>query len=113
MGGGDFVDGLKQQRTLRDWMNSAISLARVLEIVSLTLALYPDLVRRPSKCRAPAAARSIICHLAIFEVGYTGNEVGIFLHLGPTGVCLTSRRNKKLLKSNSVMLNEIMGSIDK
>ena len=113
LGGGDFVDGLKQECTLRDKMKSVISLTRLLEIVSATLILEPDLVRRPSKSRAPAAARAIICHLAIFELAHSGKEVGKFLHLGPTGVSLASRRGEKILKSDPAMLKEIMGSIDK
>ena len=113
LGGGDFVDGLKQECSLRDKMKSIISLSRLLEIVSLTLMLDPDLIRRPSKNRAPAAARAIICYLAIFEFGYNGSEVGKFLHLGPTGVSLASRRGEKILKSDSVMLKKITGSIDK
>lgn len=113
LGGGNFVDGLKQERTLRDKMNSVISLTHLLDIVSATLMLDPDLVRRPSKSRAPAAARGIICHLAIFELGYNGSEVGKFLHLGPTGVSLASRRGEKILKSDPVMLKGLMASIDK
>jgi len=113
LGGGNFVDGLKLECTLRDKMKSVISLTRLLEIVSTTLILEPDLVRRPIKSSAPAAARAIISHLAIFELGYNGNEAGKFLHLGPTGVSLASRRVEKILKSDPVMLKEIMGSIDK
>lgn len=113
LGGGDFVDGLKQECTLRDKMKSVISLTQLLEIVSVTLMIDPDLVRRPSKSRAPAAARGIICYLAIFELGYTGSEVGKFLHLGPTGVCLASKRGDKILKSDPMMLKDIMHSIDK
>ena len=113
LGGGDFVDGLKQECTLRDKMKSVISLTRLQEIVSATLMLDQELVRRPSKSRAPAAARAIICHLAIFELGYNGKEVGKFLHLGPTGVSLASRRDEKILKSDPAMLKEIFGSIDK
>ena len=77
------------------------------------MLLDPDVVRRPSKSRAPAAARGIICQLAIFDLGYTGSEVGKVLHLGPTGVSLASRRGEKILKSDPVMLNEIMDSINK
>ena len=98
---------------MRDKMKSAISLARLLEIVAAALLLDPDLVRRPSKTRAPAAARGIICHLAIFELGYTGNEVGKFLHLGPNGVSLASRRGEKLLKADPDILKPILTLIDK
>lgn len=113
LGGGDFVNCLKQECMLRDKMKSGISLPRLLEIVSTTLMLNPDLIRRPSKSRAPAAARAIICYLANFELGYTGSEVGKYLHLGPTGVSLASRRGEKTLKSDPMMLKKIMDSIDK
>ena len=113
LGGGNFVDGLKLESALRDKMNRIISLTRLVEIVSISLLLDPDVVRRPSKSRAPAAARGIICQLAIFDLGYTGSEVGKVLHLGPTGVSLASRRGEKILKSDPVMLNEIMDSINK
>jgi len=113
LGCGDFVDGLKQEVNLRDKMKSTITLAQLLDIVSATLGLDPDSVRRPSKSRAPAEARGIICHLAIFELGYTGSEVGKFLHLGPTGVSLASRRGEKVLKADPVKMNEIIGTIEK
>lgn len=113
LGGGDFVDALKQECTLREKMKNVISLTRLLEIVSETLMLEPDVVRRPSKSRAPAAARGIFSQLAIFELGYNGKEVGKFLHLGPTGVSLASRRGEKLLKADPMMLKKIMAVIDK
>lgn len=113
LGCGDFVDGLKLEAKLRDRMKSAITLSRLLDIVSATLRLDRDTIRRPSKSRAPATARGIICHLAIFELGYTGSEVGKFLHLGPTGVSLASRRGEKVLKADPVKMKEIMESIEK
>lgn len=109
LGSGEFVDGLKQECTLRDKMKSVISLTRLLEVVSIAFKVDPDLVRRPSKSRTPAAARAIICHLAKFELGYNGSEIGKFLHLGPTGVSLASRRGEKILKSDPAMLKKIMG----
>ena len=113
LGGGDFVDSLKQESALRDKMKTGISLSRLLERVSVSVMLDPDLVRKPSKSRGPAAARGIICYLAIFEIGYTGSKVGKFLNLGPTGVSLASRRGEKILKSDPEMLKEIMDSINK
>ena len=112
LGSGDFVDGLKQEAKLRDRMKSALSLSRLLDIVSSTLGLDSDTVRKPSKSRAPATARGIICHLAIFELGYKGSEVGKFLHLGPSGVSLASRRGEKVLKADPVRLKQIMASIE-
>lgn len=113
LGGGVFVDGLKQECALRDKMKNVVALIRLVEIVAVALSLEPDAVRRPCKSRTPATARGIICHLAIYEFGYTGSEVGKILHLGPTGVSLASRRGEKVLKSEPLLLQKIMASIDK
>jgi REP element-mobilizing transposase RayT len=112
LGGGAFVDGLKQECALRDRMKSVVSLMRLLEIVSITLKLDPDLIMRPSKSRGPAAARAIICHLAKYELGFTGTEIGKFLHLGSTGVSLASRRGEKALKADVDLHKEIMGALE-
>ena len=113
LGGGDFVDSLKENFMLRDKMKSAVTLTELLAIVSAALSLDPDLIRKPSKSRAPATARGIMCHLARHELSYAGSEVGKFLHLGPTGVCLASRRGERILKADSVLLAKIMGAIEK
>ena len=113
LGGGDFVDGLKRNVELQTRMQGAITLTRLLEVVSGLWGLDPDAVRRPSKTRAPAAARGIICHLAIFELGYRGNEVGRFLHLGSSGVSLAARRGEKTLRADPAMLKQIMATIEK
>ena len=107
LGGGDFVDSLKEDFRLRDKMKSVVTLAHLLAIVSTALTLDPDLIRKPSKSRGPAAARGVICQLAIYELGYTGREVGKFLHLGPTGVSLASRRGEKILKADSMLRSKL------
>lgn len=113
LGGGDFVDGLRHEATLRHKMKKSVTLNRLLEVVSAALELDPDMVMKPSKSRKPAAARAIICYLAIYELGYNGTEAGAFLHLGSTGVSLAARRGEKILKSDQVIMKEIMSSIDK
>ena len=113
LGRGGFVARLKEDFRLREKMNSAVTLTQLLTIVSARLALDLDSVRRPSKRRAPAVARGIICYLAIYELGYTGREVGNLLHLGPTGVSLASRRGEKVLKEDVVLLRAIMDEIKK
>lgn len=113
LGGGDFVDELKRHVELHTKMQGAITLARLLEVVSGIWGLDPDAVRRPSKARAPAAARGIICHLATFEFGYRGDEVGRFLHLGSSGVSLAARRGEKIMRADPAVLKQIMTTIKK
>jgi len=113
LGGGDFVDGLKQECSLRKKMKSVITLARLVETVAQALSLEADTVRRPSKNRAPATARGIICHLAIYEYGYNGKEVDQYLHLGPTGVSLAAKRGEKVLRADQVLLQGLTATLDK
>jgi REP element-mobilizing transposase RayT len=113
LGSGDFVDGLKQEEMLRDKMKSPVTIARLVAAVANTLGLVPDTVRKPSKSRMPALARGIICHLAIFEFGYSGSEVGKYLYLGSSGVSLAAKRGEKFLNADAVIMKQIMDTIEK
>lgn len=107
LGCGDFVDTLKLGTDLCSRMKSAISLVQLLTIVATALDLDSDSVRKPGKKRIMATARGIICHLAIFELGYTGVEVGALLHLKASGVSLASRRGEKALKADPGLMEGI------
>ncbi|HAD03926.1 MAG TPA: transposase [Desulfuromonas sp.] len=113
LGNGDFVDSLKQVEQLRDKMRSAVSLTQLVSAVALVLGLAADLVRKPSKSRLPALARGVICHLAIFEFGYLGSEVGKYLYLGSSGVSLAAKRGEMYLKAEKVVRAQIMDAIEK
>ncbi len=63
--------------------------------------------------RLPALARGIICHLAIFEFGYSGSEVGKHLYLGSSGVSLAAKRGEKYLKAEKMIRAQIMDAIAK
>lgn len=113
LGNGNFVDSLKREEQLRDKMKSAVSLAQLLESVVSILGLEADSVRKPSKSRLPALARGIVCHLAIFEFGYLGSEVGKYLYLGSSGVSLAAKRGEKYLKAERAVRKQIMDEIAK
>jgi len=113
LGTGAFVDGLMREELLRDKMKSAPTLAQLVKAVSAAMELDTDAVRKPSKCRVPAAARGIISQLAVFEFGFTGSEVGKYLHLGSSGVSLAAKRGGKLLQADAVLTKQIMDAITK
>jgi REP element-mobilizing transposase RayT len=113
LGSGGFVDGLKQEAMLRNKMKNSLSLSSLVASVSTALELEPDMVRKPSRSRLPAMARGIICHLAIFEFGYSGSEVGTYLHLGPSGVSLAAKRGEKFIKADEMIMKQIMDAIEK
>jgi hypothetical protein len=113
LGNGDFVDCLRQDEQLRDKMKNGASLKQLVAAVAMVLGLEVDSVRKPSKSRLPALARGIICHLAIFEFGYLGSEVGKYLYLGSSGVCLAAKRGEKYLKAEMAVRKQITAAIEK
>jgi len=62
---------------------------------------------------ATAMVRGVIYHLAIFEFGYSGGEVGRFLHLGSSGVSLAARRGERHVKAEPAILKQILDAIEK
>lgn len=112
LGSGEFVDSLRQDVRLQERMRR-VTLPHLLEVVSAAMGVDSDSVRRPSKSRAPALVRGIICPLAIFEFGYRGSEVGRFLHLGSSGVSLAARRGEMLVKAEPAIFKQICSSIEK
>ena len=113
LGNGDFVDSLKQKELLRDKMKSTVTFTRLVAAVAMAMGLEADSVRKPSKSRLPALARGIICHLAIFEFGYLGSEVGKYLYLGSSGVSLAAKRGEKYLKAERAIRKQIVDAIEK
>jgi len=113
LGSGDFVDALRQEEQLRDKLPRPVSLSCLVAAVAEVLGLEPTAVRKPSKSRLPAAARGVICTLAIFEFGYSGTEVGRYLHLGSSGVSLAAKRGERLLEADAAIRKRIVDAIEK
>lgn len=76
--------------------NAQSHLSHLLNVISSVLGVDSEAVRRPSKNRELAEARGINCHPAIFDFGYSGGEVGRFLHLGSSGPALRPKEERGL-----------------
>jgi REP-associated tyrosine transposase len=114
LGSGSFVESLKQEEMLRDRIITRLTLPELTERVCSVLQLEQESVRAPSKARAPAEARGIICYIATRDLGYKGKNVGQELHLGPTGVSIAVRRGEKLIIHKPELRREVLtGAIDK
>ena len=100
LGSPSFVESLKQDEMLRGRIRTALSLQELTKRVCSALGVEPEAVILPSKSKALAEARGVICYLAIRDLGYKGKEVGRELHLGPTGVSIAARRGEGLIMHN-------------
>lgn len=110
LGSASFAASLQQDQGFRERMK-AVPLPELLITVCEALQLDSEDVRRPGRARALAAARGVVCCLAVREMGYKGTEVGRYLNLGPTGVTLAARRGEQLLKRNPALKKRLVESI--
>lgn len=100
LGSGSFVDSLQQEEQLKDRIKSKITIPELVKSVCEVLRLEPETVMRPSKRKALAEARGIVCYIACCKLGYKGNEAGRELQLGPSGVSIASRRGERAIMLN-------------
>ena len=113
LGSGDFVESLHIAAPWGEKLPKCVPLGRLAEVVAGALGLESATVRKPSKNRLPAAARGKICHLAVFEFGYSGTEVGRYLHLGSSGVSIAARRGELLLHADEELRCRINRALEK
>lgn len=99
LGSGLFVERLQRDTRLSDKIKRVLPIPELLQRICTALQLEADAVRRPSKSRALAEARGLVCHLAIHELGHKGTEVGRELRLGPAGVSIAARRGEKAIQN--------------
>ena len=108
LGSGTFVEEIlgtthvAGQRVVRQ------SLPKLAAKVSALFDITSSDLVRPGKSRRPAAARAVVCYLAVREMGYRGTEVGAFLHLGSSGVSLAARRGEKYVRENPEVLPQLV-----
>lgn len=96
LGSGEFVDQLRESERLRERIGT-MSLTELIGRVCEHFRLTPEAVRHPSKARALAEARGVICYLAVRELGFRGQEVGRELYLGSAGVSIAIRRGERVV----------------
>jgi len=108
LGGGDFVDSLQQNETLRERLPSTImSLPELIRRISALYKLPPESITRTGRSRLVAEARGITAYFAVSELGLKGIEVGKVLKLTSSGVTLAARRGERLV-SERAELREIL-----
>jgi REP-associated tyrosine transposase len=108
LGSGAFVESLRQQEELRDKLAPAMSLSQLIERVGALLNVSPEAICRPSKARAPAQARGLVCYLAVRKLKLKGIEVGKELYLSSAGVSLAIRRGERLIVEQPGMVDQVL-----
>lgn len=108
-----FADSILRNRSLYERARISLPLPELVNRVSSLLSVDPHSIRRPSKARPLADARSVVCYLAIRELGYKGLELGRELNLGAAGVSIAVRRGESLLRDKPEFKEEILFELAK
>lgn len=100
LGEGDFVESVLRQAE-EAFERKAVAVARgrdlsfLIDAVAARLKLEGGLIVSPSRARAVARGRSIVCCLAVDELAMTGFEVARRLHLSPSAVSKLASRGRR------------------
>lgn len=109
LGGGEFVEALWRREELRGRLGPRLSVAGVVQRVAGAYGTTPEAICRRRNIAPLAEARAVACCLAVVDLGYTGVEVGLALHLGRAGVSAAVRRGIEALKSRPLLRSVLLG----
>lgn len=110
LGSGEFVENIRAEAMEPPTIGPIPTLE---ELVSRTAALYgvsSDALLRRTRIAGVAEARSLVCALAVREMGYSGAEVARALHMSRSGVTSAVERGVELLIADPGLREEIVVS---
>jgi hypothetical protein len=100
LGSGDFIEELSTRRELAPEISTNIGIRELIDKACARFAVDPDALRLRTRAAGIAEVRSIVCYLAVRQIGLSGVEVGRHLGLGRSGVCVAADRCEQLLKND-------------
>jgi len=107
LGSGDFIRDLRQRRELEAQMPHPVDIGTIVARVCEHYGIEADALRENRRSTSIAAARSVICYLAVRRGGYSGVEVGRYVNLRRAGVSVAAGRGEKLVQSDSFLFTLI------
>jgi len=97
LGGGDFAERVLNLAG-RPGTGPQRSLAEIIGQVASYFGIEESRLRKSGKERALVQARSVICHVAVRELGLTGVDVAKALAFTPGGVSHAAARGERILR---------------
>lgn len=104
LGGGVFVQELQRRRELASKISRAIPVTEVIARVCGHFDIRTEEIRRRSRTARLAEIRSVICYLAVRQIGHNGVEVGRQIGLGRSAVSLAASRGEAIIEKDPRLL---------
>ena len=107
LGDGEFLEELRQRRELESKFTHSMEIKDIVVAVCRYFVIDPSELQRNSRAVSIVDARSVICFLAVRQVGHSGVEVGKLVNLRRAGVSVAASRGEEKVKNDPVFLTLI------
>jgi len=107
LGDGAFVEELRQRRELESKFPRSMEIKDIVATVCRYFAIEPADLKHNSRAANIVDARSVICYLAVRQVGHSGVEVGKQVNLLRAGVSVAASRGEEKVRNIPVLLELI------
>lgn len=107
LGSGDFIQELRQRQELEAHLPQTAEIGIFVARVCNHFGIEADALRQSSRTTTIAAARSVICYLAVRRAGHSGVEVGKYVNLRRSGVSVAAGRGEKMVLNDPALLELI------
>ncbi len=109
LGGGEFVESIRGEISEQESAGPALPLAELIKRVAPICNVDPDELFRRTRVAGVAEARSLVCFVAVREMGYSGADVARTLKMSRAGVTLAIARGGELLALDPALRGRIAG----
>jgi putative transposase len=103
LGSGEFIEGLRVRRELESKIPQYMEIKEIVSKVCSHFGIDPQELRLNARRARIVDARSVICYLAVRQVGYSGVEVGRHVNLRRAGVSVAAGRGEKMVNGDSAL----------
>jgi len=108
LGGGEFVESLWRETESRENVGTKMSLEGIIQSTAEISGVKAELLRQRNRAQNLAAARAIICYLAVREFGFNGVEVARALNMSRSGVSVAVKRGCEILTGNPILCDKLV-----
>ena len=113
LGGGDFVDRLRQEADVRPVLPPGLSLPDIGQLICELFEVPLDSMARRSRSGPVSGARAVFCFTAVRMAGIKGTKIGEFLFMGPSGVSRAVYRGEQILRENQSLKDELYRRVNR
>lgn len=103
LGDGEFFEELRQRQELESKFTHSMEIKDIVVAVCRYFAIDPSELQRNSRAASIVDARSVICYLAVRQVGHNGVDVGKQVNLRRAGVSVAARRGEEKVNNDPLL----------